>query len=209
MILVHILNSSGDLTHLKSSIQDVSKKTINKVRKKVPVDDVDIVVYKDRFGVIPEIGIGGFTASENRIMISIDPDFKDIKESIKNDLNRIISHELYHVLRKYTFEHKSTLLESLINEGLADHFENEINNTKPNIWDTVLNEKELKRLTKVAEKDFDNYDYNHSEWFFGAGSIPHWAGYSIGYYLVQEFLNRNPEKSPSSIFKLSAKDFIN
>jgi uncharacterized protein YjaZ len=167
MILFHILNSSGNLTFLKKSLEVETRKSIELIQAKIPVDNVDIVIYEDKSEVIPGIGIGGFTESQNRVMLSIDPSFNDIKGSIKTNLKRTLAHELYHVLRNYIFEGKFSLLESLVNEGLADHFENEINNTKPNIWDKALNEKDLIKYTKLAEKDFDNYDYNHSEWFLG------------------------------------------
>jgi uncharacterized protein YjaZ len=92
----------------------------------------------------------------------------------------------------------------MISEGLADHFA-----IDPPIWSTALDTGELDKLIRYAMPLWSNTGCNHNKWFFGTGSsIPRWAGYSIGFELVQSYLHQNPGKKASELFDLVAQAFI-
>ncbi|MBU3958149.1 MAG: DUF2268 domain-containing protein [Nanoarchaeota archaeon] len=65
-------------------------------------------------------------------------------------------------------------------------------------------------MKKKAQKEFNNKNYNHKEWFFGSKvrKIPKWAGYTIGFNLVGEYLKNNPDKKPSRLFAAKAEEFV-
>ena len=209
MIKLHILNASGSLDLTQPIIEEEFDKFIKKIQAKIPVDKVDVVVYDYPEHTIPEIGIGGFTPTNHRVMIPIDPGKEDINSLIKSEFKRTLAHELYHCVKKYSFiGKKQTLLGSLINEGLADSFDIEVFKLKPHPWSIALSSQEIEKFLKLAEKEFENNNYNHEEWFFGSMKLPRWTGYSLGFYLVDKFFKKNPDKKPSTAYKLKTKQFL-
>jgi uncharacterized protein YjaZ len=209
-INTHILNASGSLSQFRSVIQKTSAIAVKRVAKAIPVDNVDIVFYDNYQGTIEHLGFGGFTMTQNLVMIPINSSFPNLKNSLEENLPRTIAHELYHCLRNYAFNKKSTLLEALINEGLADHFDIEINGKEPEKWDTALTETQFKELYKRAKKEFDSFSYNHRAWFFGSekDNLPRWTGYSIGFRIVGDYLKKHPDKKSSNLYRAEVKEFI-
>ncbi len=211
-ICTHILNTGGRLNELKEAIDKASQEAIKKISSKIPVDNVDIVIAdlpKDP-SIIKNLGVGGYALTKNFIMIPLDPDFPKIKQMIKTELPRTIAHELYHCLREYTFDKKPTLLESFINEGLADHFEVEISGKPAGRWTKAVDRNQIDGLMEKAKEEFDHASAKNWKWFYGSieENIPQRALYSIGYKLVKDYLARHPDKKPSTLYKLPSEEFV-
>jgi len=150
-----------------------------------------------------------FADTNNKVDITINPKKENIESFVIKEFKRTLAHELCHITRKYTYASEDhNLINSIINEGLADHFDLEMYENKPNRWSIALTNNDLDKYTKLAEKEFDNTDYDHEEWFFGTKKIPHYAGFSIGFNLVKKYFEKNPDQLPSTVFKLKAKEFI-
>lgn len=208
-ITPHVLLGSGRLNFYIDKITEEFDLTIKKVTAKISISGVDIVIYDNPRGVIPETGVGGYSPNEHLVFISLNPDFSTFENTISNELKRTLAHEILHVLRWKSPGYGKTLLEAIISEGLADHFDLEINQESPEPWSTVLNEKQIIGLLSKAKKEFDNKNYDHNAWFFGSkdGSIPKWTGYALGYKLVNDYLLKN-NKKPSMVYSLRAEEFI-
>lgn len=210
-INLHILNASGKLTPYVKEIKRIFDETIIKVLKNIPLSNIDVVVYEYADGAIPELGIGGNAYDSNVVLIHLNSKFPNfVEKTLKGELRRTIAHELNHTIRSQAVGYGETLLKALISEGLADHFDTEINNEGPNLWDVVLNASQIKEMMKKAEKEYNSKNYNHWEWFFGSKEkkIPRWTGYTLGYNLVAEYLKKNPGKKPSQLYALKAEEFI-
>jgi len=202
-------DSKGKLSPFKSIIEKSSESAIKAISAKIPVDNVSIEFRVDPKGAIKHLGFGGYAWTKNKVIIPVDPDFPGLNKTLQSDLGRTIAHELYHVLQGYTFDKGgNNLLESLIHEGLSDHFEIEISGGKPQKWDLALDQKQLKEFRKKAEKEFDNREYHHQSWFFGEEGIPYWAGYSIGFDIVKKYFQKHSDQKPSTVYKLVAKEFL-
>lgn len=196
---------------LKELIEKTAEEAIQKILKAVSIQDVDIIFYRASRGVIEHLGFGGYTSTNHLVMVSIDLNFKNLEESIQENLPKTLAHELYHTLRKYSYETETrSLLNSFINEGLADHFEMEVFGGKPEKWDTALTKPQLKKFLKMSKKEWNNPDYDHYAWFFGnkEKNFPMWTGYSIGFYLVSEYLKNHPNQKPSNIYNLKTEEFV-
>lgn len=50
-------------------------------------------------------------------------------------------------------------------------------------------------------------DYNHGVWFFGAGRLPRWLGYSLGYRLVANYRLAPPSRTASDLVNTEADAF--
>jgi len=209
MIKLHILNTSGSLDSIESILRVEFDKSIKEIQAKIPVDDVDVVVCSSSFGTSKEIIFGPHTLTKNVINISIFPNHDKEKKFIIKDFKNTLAHELYHTVRDYTYENENHyLLYSLINEGLAEHFALEVFKSPPNPWTVALSDKDLNKYLKMAEKEFNSKNYDYYEWFFGTKDIPVSTGYSLGYYLVKKYFEKNPDQLPSTVIELKPEDFL-
>lgn len=208
-INLYILKASGRLNPFVNQIEKEFTKSVNQISKLMPISDVDIEVYDYPYGAIPELGIGAETLSQYLIRICINPEFNGLSNSLSKELKRIMAHELHHALRNKTINNLENLLGALVNEGLADHFDMEVNNTPSQIWDKALNEKELEKFEKLAQKEYFNENYNYQDWFHGSSKdIPRWTGYSLGFYLVEKYIKTNPDKKASQLYNVKAEEFL-
>lgn len=209
-ITLHLLVGSGALKPYEKHIETVFNNAIKKITSFLPVKNVDVIIYDNPEGVVPEQGIGGYCPNANTIYISLDPSFTHLKTSIDNELKRTLAHELHHTLRWQDPGYGETLLDAMITEGLADHFDLEVYKDNPQPWSIALSEEELKTMLKKAEKEFNNKEYDHFAWFFGNEElgIPRWTGYTIGFELVKKYLYKNPNKKPSQLYSTSTANFM-
>ena len=100
-----------------------------------------------------------------------------------------------------------TLFDALITEGLADHFDREVNGGDPPPWSTSLSDAQREVWLKRAREEFGSTSYDHAAWFYGKeGGQPKWTGYALGYHLVGEYLNR-AKKKPSELVAAASSDF--
>lgn len=208
-INLHILNASGSLTPYLETIKEEFDMAIKKVTNKIPVSNVDVVVVDDPEDSIPELGFGGYTPSDHLVYISIDPKSLQLNYSIRKEFGRLLAHELNHAMRWKSPGYGKTLLEALITEGLADHFAMEMSNSGPMVWDTALAADQLKKITKLAQKEFNSKNYNHFAWFLRSieKNIPRWSGYTLGFNLVTEYLKKHPDKKASDLYATPAEEF--
>jgi uncharacterized protein YjaZ len=210
MVSIYILSASGRLHDFEYDIRQSTELCVSKINNIVVFDSVDIIVRDNPERSISEIGIGGFTENKYIINLSLNPQFPNFKNVINKYLPRILTHEAHHILRMRACGYGTTLLEALVSEGLADHFDIEINNEAPLPWSVALTKNDLDTLIQRAGKEYFNSHYNHKAWFFGSQekNIPRWSGYAIGYYLVGKYLKNNSEKRPSNLIDRPAIEFL-
>lgn len=208
---IHILTQSSRLEHFIEKIQKGAEDAIKMIEAKIKLPPLDIVVVDNPDVAIPETGVGGFSPNPHLVFVWIDPEHKDLEKTIEEEVKRTIIHESHHAARSVTFPwNEANLLEALITEGLADHFDVELNNGKPYPWSTALNEDEItKYFDKAKNSELLSKEYNHSSWFFGSEEkgIPRWTGYAIGFKLVGDYIKKT-NKSASKLVDAPASDFI-
>lgn len=210
-INLYIMNAKGRLTPFISLSKKALKEIESIIPKDFPINNLDIAIFDSPETTIRELGIGGHTINPNYIAVSVDPENPVIGKRYYTELIDTLAHEFHHVARWRTIGYGKTLLEAMITEGLADHFANEITGRKePHLWNKALDKKQIDYFLKKAKKDFNNKKYNHNNWFFGSKDkkIPKWTAYTLGYYLVEEYLNKRVNKSGASLYKTKAKEFI-
>ena len=141
--------------------------------------------------VIKEDGVGGFTYSSDFIFLAIAE--KVAKEEF---IFEMLSHELCHAKRlSVKPEYPKTLLESIINEGLATFYEAQITSHRQEKQFFIRSvsqrtQAENLKILKYCSNYLNETKYDDSVFFFsGNDHIPRWAGYSLGLEIVKEFLN--------------------
>lgn len=187
----------------KNEIRAIIKRTADRTAKILGIKNpVVFTVYKEGKIVNP------YTMAKDWIRVILPKGKFD-----KRELEASIYHELNHVARGYSeienYKNGITLLDALIAEGLATHFEMEqVQGIKyPH---GTYEQKELRKKFKSLKNNLNNKEYNHFEWFFGMGDKPNQFGYKMGKYIIDElqkkkkYTARSLVKMPSSkIFKLS------
>ena len=196
------------LLNHKNLIEAKAREAVGLVNAKMLTENITIRIRVSSTNVIPEIGIGGYNPNPNEIILSIDPNFSDIEQSLRNELGPTIAHEMHHAKRRRTVGYGSSLLQAMITEGMADSFSMEVYKINPPIWSTVLTASELENWIQTARVNWNETPYNHNEWFFGISEIPRWTGYAIGFKLVQDYLIRNPSIEPSDIVNEPASSLV-
>ena len=207
----HILRASGRLEPYIKDIEKACRGAERKIIAKIPISNVDVVIADNPYMAIAEIGIGGHTYTPNFIIVSLDTEFADLKKNLQLELLDTFAHECHHAVRWQTEGYGETLFEGIISEGLADHFANEITERKDlHLWDKALKSQQIKEWLTKAEKEFDNKKYSQYDWFFGSKErgIPKWTAYSLGFYLVGNYLKKHPLMAPSTLYKIKAKEFM-
>lgn len=209
-INIFVLEGSKRILPYKDLIVKTATKAVDLIFKRIPISDVDVVFYDNPRGVIPEIGMGGQARTSNVIFITLDPNFNNFEKVVENETLGTLAHEFHHTLRGRNLGHSTTLLEALVSEGLAEHFEQEITQAPLRPWCKALTKAELQKFGKIAEKEFNNKYYDHGAWFYGSKKkgIPRWTGYTLGYEIVGRYLKVHPNKKASNLYVIKAEEFV-
>jgi Predicted Zn-dependent protease (DUF2268) len=176
--------------------------------------DVAVHVAVDADAAIPEIGVGGYTnPTSGAILISLDPESPvGTEQSITVWLPATLAHELNHSKRVLEGPgYGMTLGEAIVTEGLADGFSVvAFPSTPPLPWANSLQPEDLDQLATLARSNATTMDTPelHSEWFFGSGDIPRWAGYTIGAAWVSDFLAAHDDVDIVAATLLPAEEII-
>lgn len=179
---LHILNEAGELDGVETIIKDVYAEASTIAREKLDLDTVDVIVRSQPEFTIPELGVGGFTdISGHAIYLSIDPS----KKLKRDNLLTTLVHEFHHAARFQKIGYKHNLANSLIQEGLACLFEEDVTGQLPIYAAVNIDDADKNKAVAALEKNHDGY--KHEEWFFGTGDIKRWFGYAYGYQICKEY----------------------
>lgn len=186
-----------------SSIEQVMNKTKNIFGKR------NILIYifpTNSYFIAKKMnGSSGFLAWKNIIHIHLHP-AKNWEASFKSTF----LHELAHCLQNY-YSYEMSLFDHLIADGLAEHFQKNLLNARRNPWTNAISKKKAKKIFKKIKIDLDKTMKNsssvHSELFFGSEKYPLWAGYTIGYYLVEDYLKQNKNIAWRELFSQKPDNF--
>jgi uncharacterized protein YjaZ len=174
-------------------ILSIANDTVTKVAAILPISQTDILLHVRPSWTIPEFGIGGFSPSAAYALIHFDPAHSYFDTNIENELAATIAHELHHCARYGGMGYGNTLLGALVTEGLACAFEKEFRNGQTPIYAKAIDTSQQAELLSRAKLEFNNSNYVHHDWFFGSREleIPKWTGYTLGYEIVQLYLEQN------------------
>lgn len=186
-------------------IIDIIKKTIVLCQKIYEIKNLNIFVFPsfDLFVKKKMAGVTGFTPWKNTILLFINP-----AKAWKKSLKKTVAHEFCHVatIKNHRW---TTLLDSIIFEGLAENFVQCVIKNKLSPWSKTLNLKQSKKYFKKLKENLDSKDINiYKSIFFKGEEYPLWAGYAIGYNIVKRFLDNHPKYSWSKIIKLRPQDIL-
>lgn len=217
---LHFLEAEGSLHpwrgHLKAEARTAEQRIATCLAPHIEMPPIDVVIQRLTGETIPELGLAGFSLRRSCMAITLDPDNPHFEASLQaGQFTRSLTHEFHHCLRSGRVGYGTTLAEALVSEGLADQFDREINGGDGQMWNHALRPKQWPALLWRAEEALPQPHYDHHAWFFGNGQrddpighVPRWAGYTIGYHLVEAYMNATPEAKPSRMAGTPAAEIV-
>jgi uncharacterized protein YjaZ len=149
-------------------------------------------------------GVTGYTPYTDTIHLYINLDRYSDKSLVET-----LSHEFHHAVFMRSHEYSSKLIESMVFEGLADNFRESVIGGEPSPWSIALSEEEarqeLRKLGPLLEDEsFDLYE----KVFFGSDEYVRWTGYSIGYRIVEAYLQKHPQYSWKALTEIPLSQIV-
>jgi Predicted Zn-dependent protease (DUF2268) len=212
LVLDSTINFSDSVSR---EIVDGIRKILPRVQELIPADSTTIKLAISGINILPIWGIGartisGFTDNHQMETVEIyyDPNNSNFRVEL---ILRTLVHELHHVCRVRMPNFQLTLLECMVNEGLADHFMLEVLNCEITPFSSALTEEQIQqniiRVKPFTRIKFESWTQEFNDkyfvpWMFGRTGddpVPHWTGYSIGWKIVENYIRAHPEARASSL----------
>ncbi|MCZ6362916.1 DUF2268 domain-containing putative Zn-dependent protease [Vibrio parahaemolyticus] len=207
---ITVLNSSGKLSEYSSLLENTIGSALNRISEFFELSSIDITVSPFQKGEESPSGLGGYALSEHRVELLVDCSRSDIDEVIETELLEVLAHELHHALRLSFHMPTGTLLQQLIMEGLACHFEHSVTNGKPSSLFKDLANYDWRFGLEQMHHLLETTDFSLDKLFLGSHpkEFPKYAGYWIGYNLVAEYARAN-NATEVEMVGLNASCFLN
>ncbi len=185
--ILHVLNAGGQLpAELAEQLEAVGREAVVRHTARLDLDGVDTVLYVSPW-TIPETGMVANAPDGYSVHLAMTPQNPQFMASWQRELSATLAHELHHA-KRWRSRGLGSLLDALVFEGLAQHYEARERGEWP-IFARAITDLEL--LWTRAYKDLDG-PYDHQAWFFGSADqdLPRWGGYALGFELVRRFFER-------------------
>ncbi|MEP7452463.1 DUF2268 domain-containing putative Zn-dependent protease [Phyllobacterium sp. SB3] len=210
---LHFLEAEGSLDSWHAILRTQAKSVADLITATVPPRfisrPVDVLVQYLPEETIPELGIGGSCFRRGLVTINLDPANTLFEKSLTTGrFTQTLAHELHHSMRHEACGYGYSLGEAFISEGLADSFAQKLFTGLAPVWTNALVNCDWAEVINRAELELDHVHYDHSVWFFGAGELPRWTGYTIGYHLVQLYGRHYPDKAEHGMIDVPHSDIL-
>ena len=206
-------NSEQTAADLPKDLKDIETYIVHALKfvtdKYTASNDIEIYLFPTLSDQVKNgmAGVLGRAPYGNVIHLYIHKDVvknKNLSVTIRN----AVAHEYNHLMRYENFPKTKTLLDDLVIEGLAENFREDVFPSKPAPWASALSIDSAKSIfqklkTTLQVKDYDFAIY--SQIFFGSDEYEPWTGYSVGYYLVKDYLKTKSDPDWNKIMKIPAE----
>lgn len=188
-------------------INEIIATTLIKSYTTLPVSHTNVFVFPTFSNFVREKmnGSTGYTPHKNTLQLYVYP---KQQSGWKQEIKHTIAHEYTHsaVLNHHNWQ---TLLDSIVYEGLAEHFREHVVGGKRAFWSKAISSAKAAKLWQKLRLHLQSKDYNlYHKVFFEDKEFPKWTGYTIGYEIVKSFLSNTKEKSWSNIIKNNSAQIL-
>lgn len=174
-----------------NKISKLTKEALEKISEVLDKREIHLYLFPtlSKFTIEKMKGSSGRWIWKNVIYIDVFPG-ENWEEYFKGTL----IHETAHTLSDY-YSNEISIGEGIIFEGLAEHFQEKFIGVK-NSWTKAFPKKKIQEIFKEIKANLDKKDHDlYNDLFFGTGKYPLWTGYTIGYFLIEEYLKKHKKFS--------------
>ncbi|MBS8226791.1 DUF2268 domain-containing putative Zn-dependent protease [Vannielia litorea] len=194
---LHICNARGELTGCAGWIGEAVRATHARASRYLPLGPLDVILRAGR-QVIPEKGHVGLAPGPGIVILTVDPENPALEANADESLERMVAHEFHHAARWDGPGYGRTLGATLVSEGLACHFAQELFGAPLEPWEVAVPDALATWGPRIRD-DWRDASYDHGAWFFGTGEMPNWLGYSAAYQLVARYFAEHPTATASAL----------
>jgi hypothetical protein len=218
-VRINLCDGFGDIaTEDRTWIVGTLEAVRDRAAPRLELTNADINVIVAPWLAIPEYGFGGWTYNRSVAHISINPWSPRFREPEREQrLGATLAHELHHLARNRNpasgwsqrMGGRGSLGGALLNEGLAQHFEEEMGFPCP-FYATAVQRERLWDLGTRAMADFETPEFDYDAWFFGRQgdpAFPRHGGYALGYAIVRAWMMTS-ETTASEELGLEPKEVL-
>jgi uncharacterized protein YjaZ len=203
---LHWLQAAGSLAPWRARIRAEIDAAFDACAAVLPPPRVDIVIHQIKHWPVSELGFGGSAPSRNTMFLGFDTANPAMEARLAGGLRRVVVHEALHCLRQAGPGYGATLGETLVSEGLADHFVIEALGGQPDPWCVALDEDDLRAAAALTEPALGDDSATIQSWFVAGGRrmVP-WAGYSLAWRVTEAYLALTAGARPSQLVRVPAE----
>lgn len=153
-------------------------------------------------------GVNGWTFGSGKIILQIYP-----TGEWKDWVPYVTAHEYHHsawTSRYYTANQPEELIDRIIFEGKADSFAHLVYPAVTPPWTDALEaEEEQEQWQRILSQQDETNALVKSSYMVGnEDDTPTWTGYTIGYRIVQSYLDTHPDVSIPAWTELSPEELL-
>lgn len=185
---------------------ELIKNVFNEIKSVLDEREIHFYIFPtiSNFTINKMGGSGGVLIWKNVIFIDVFP-----KEGWEKSFKNSIVHEVAHALSPYFDVNEMTIGEGLVFDGIAEHFKERFIDGKKSNWIKALSNEDSKKLLLKIRLKLDKKDHNlYNELFYGTGKYPLWTGYTIGYYLIKEYLKKQKEINWEELLRKNPREIL-
>ena len=159
----------------------------------------------DNFTVEKMNGTGGICPKRDIILLFLNLNGKDWRKSLKCTL----IHEFAHSVSDcYSDGRDFSIGKGMVLDGLAENFR-KINFGGSDILINAISEEDSINYYKILKDKLDSIDSNfYNEVFYGTGKYPRWTGYTLGYYLIKGYLEKQKSIDWNILLRKDSKEIL-
>ncbi|MFC8597067.1 DUF2268 domain-containing putative Zn-dependent protease [Isoptericola sp. NPDC057191] len=177
---LHLPTGSGVYSEQQLAVLDEGfQDAVRLVHDVLHLSGVDVFAVDAPDMTIPSWGCGGYTYSARSVVLAVDASQTTTTSAVRATL----VHELHHVARERGPGCGSSLRDRVVSEGLAMLFEEEVLGAASEFAHQDVTDAQVARLVDALDED----PADDGRWFFHAGDMPLWLGYTAGYRWARSY----------------------
>jgi hypothetical protein len=224
--IINFVDPEEQLFTYETTIRRLIAEAYAQAEPLLDVDGVEFAVSLEISGLpIADYGVGYSLTNGDTVVIAVDPFLPRIRDVLPERMAVIVASGLYDFARSREVAPDETFFETMVWLGIGGHFVEDLLGTPPP-WVDSFPETRTEEFMEQARALFDTrwddrqdadlsfaerfaVDNAYDEWFGAGGTdVPRWAGGTLGYWVIETYLDENPGvrvvdlvKTPASTFR--------